>query len=171
MVREGIISRSLVKKERLVEFPPGIYPRPNGAGTNDTRIGNPRTVCDEPVTSLDISGTIAAPGGTPIPPRRPLDRGNLIPDPADAKDGEPHEVPSKRWFDQNRHLVRQGDGRLVIPARNTKAGLYNLADDLREENDLAAGKPGVPAELEKLRVAREAELIERRFTGLSEDNA
>lgn len=129
------------------------------------------TVYDEPVISLDIFGTIAALSGAKIDPERPLDGVNLIPYLKGKKEGRPHEVTYMRKFDQNRYLVRRGDFKLVIPGRNMKTQLYNLADDIGEENDLAATNPEKLAELEKLRQSWEAELMDPRFTGLSQENA
>jgi len=123
-------------------------------------------VCDFPVLSLDIFGTIAALSGARIAPQRPLDGVNLIPCLTGGKGGKPHDVTYLRKFDQQRYSVRMGDHKLVIPGPGKRAELYNLATDIAEETNLAAENPEKLAELEKLRKAWEAELMDPRFLGL-----
>jgi arylsulfatase A-like enzyme len=114
---------------------------------------------DHPVLSLDIFATIAALAGAPIDPARPLDGVNLLPFVTGARSGPPHEAIYLRKFDQGAFAVRRGDYKLVIPKHGDAAQLFNLAQDIGESRNLAASEPRMVAELEKLRVAWNAQLV------------
>ena len=123
-------------------------------------------VYDQPVSSLDIFGTIAAISGAAISPERPLDGVNLIPYLKGEQKTAPHSAIYLRKFDQQRFAVRKGDYKLVILGKNQQPQLYNLANDLGETKNIAAQHPEKIAELEKLRKAWASELIEPVFKGL-----
>jgi arylsulfatase A-like enzyme len=126
---------------------------------------------DEPVSSLDILGTIAGLTGVPIAEDRPLDGVNLIPYLTGEAEGRPHEVLYLRKWDQKRYTVRMGDYKLVIPWKGGKPQLYNLADDLDEKKNIIKQHPEIAERLEKLRAEWESELMEPRFLGLIHTDA
>jgi arylsulfatase A-like enzyme len=121
---------------------------------------------DQPVISLDIFATITALAGAPANPERPLDGVDLIPFVTGARSGSPHEAIYLRKFDQGVFAVRRGDYKLVIPKKDAPAQLFNLAEDIGESRNLAAKEPGILAELEKLRVAWNAQLVPPVFAPL-----
>ena len=123
-------------------------------------------VDERSVSSLDILGTIAGITGATISLDRPLDGVNLIPFLEGNNQGDPHQTLYVRKWDQQRYSVRRGDHKLVIPAKNAKPQLFNLADDLAEENNLIESEPKIANELDALRRQWDSELMEPRFLGL-----
>lgn len=123
-------------------------------------------VYDKPVLSLDIFATIAALARAPTNSARPLDGVNLLPYLTGKSAGSPHEAVYLRKFDQGTFAIRRGDYKLVIPRADTSPQLFNLATDLGETKDLAATQPEILGELERLRVAWNAQLIPPVFEGL-----
>ena len=106
-------------------------------------------VYDQPVLSLDIFATITALAKAPINPEFPLDGVNLIPFLTGQKTGAPHDAIFLRIPDQSAFAVRSGEYKLVVPAANQAAELYNLSKDISELKNLAEVKPEVVRELEK----------------------
>lgn len=103
-------------------------------------------VYEKPVVSLDVFGTAAAIANAPIPKskRRAIDGVNLMPYLTGEKEGSPHETLF--WRAKQRTAIRVGDWKLVRnPKGRSGAGsewhLYNLAEDLSEEKNLAASRP------------------------------
>ena len=98
-------------------------------------------VCHNPVISLDIFGTAAVAAGAPLPANRPIDGVDLMPYLTGGKSGPPHEVLF--WRMNQRTAVRVGDWKLLRNPGRGDAGwhLYNLAEDVGEENDLAQKDP------------------------------
>ena len=94
-------------------------------------------IYESPVISLDIFGTAAAVAGTPLPENRPIDGVDLMPYLTGKAQGRPHEVLF--WRMNQRTAVRAGDWKLLRNPRRGDSGwhLYNLAEDLGEENDLS----------------------------------
>ncbi len=117
-------------------------------------------------SAMDILGTAAAVIGLEIAEERPLDGVNLLPYLSGEKEGAPHEVIYLRKFDQQRFAVRQGDYKLVIPYREQSPHLFNLRRDIGETRDLADKHPDILAEIDRMRLSWDAELIEPRFLGL-----
>ena len=104
-------------------------------------------VYDKPVIALDIFGTAAAIAGAPLPKSRTIDGVNLMPYLTGENRGRPHDVLF--WRMNQRTAVRVGDWKLLRNPRRGESGwrLYNLADDLVEENDLAKSNTEKFAEL------------------------
>ena len=98
-------------------------------------------VYEYPISSLDILPTIAEWTNTPISADRPLDGVNIIPYLKGEKQGRPHQTLYVRKFDDDLYSVRDGDLKLVTKKRNSVKELYNLQEDLGEENDLATEFP------------------------------
>jgi arylsulfatase A-like enzyme len=96
----------------------------------------------KPVISLDILPTAVAAVGGAAP--RDVDGVNLLPYLTGRKDAVPHDVLFWRFGPQA--AVRKGDYKLVMQ-RDQQPQLFNLAEDIGEQHDLAAGKPDLLKEL------------------------
>ncbi|MCX2831027.1 sulfatase [Microbulbifer thermotolerans] len=92
---------------------------------------------DFPVSTLDLLPTFyEAAGGEKY--ASVLDGVNLIPYLTGEKRGRPHQTLF--WKKETRAVIRDGDWKLIrYPDR--PAELYNLAEDIGEQNDLAAVHP------------------------------
>jgi arylsulfatase A-like enzyme len=123
-------------------------------------------VYEYPISSLDILPTIAEWTNTPISADRPLDGVNIIPYLKGEKQGRPHQTLYVRKFDDDLYSVRDGDLKLVTKKRNSVKELYNLQEDLGEENDLATEFPEEVKRLDSLRQNWDAQLIDPIFLGL-----
>jgi arylsulfatase A-like enzyme len=87
-----------------------------------------------PVTSLDFAPTFTELGGGEITEEDQLDGVNLVPYLTNQKEGKPHQ--SLNWRFTISAATRDGDWKLVrLPDRLPM--LYNLADDISEQNDVA----------------------------------
>jgi arylsulfatase A-like enzyme len=113
-----------------------------------------------PVIQMDVLPTALAAAGIPARPRE-LDGVDLMPFLKGSAKGEPHEA--LYWRLGGMMAVRRGDWKLVKtrdgplvdldPAVLTdlsRAGLYNLAEDLGERRDRAAERPDKAKELADL---------------------
>ena len=107
-------------------------------------------VYDNPVSSLDILPTIAALTNAPLQQDKPFDGVNIIPYLKGEKQGRPHQTLYVRKFDDDLYSVRDGDMKLVTKKRNSVKELFNLQDDLGEENDLAETFPEKVKRLDSL---------------------
>lgn len=110
------------------------------------------------VISLDILPTALAATGLPSPTEKPLDGINLLP----ILRGE-SPAPTRNLFwssgsEEGWWAVRSGDWKLV--GEKARVGLFDLAQDISEKNDLAAKMPEKVAELTKLHDAWLAEMPE-----------
>jgi len=100
----------------------------------------------QPVISLDILPTALAAAGVEVPPDWKLDGVDLLPYLTGAKQGPPHDALYWRFRVSNdpefydRWAIRQGDWKLV-KTHMEPLGLYNLAADIGESNNLAAEEP------------------------------
>lgn len=108
---------------------------------------------DQPVLSLDIFATIAALANAPSNPGTPLDGVNLLPYLDGRQAGAPHDAIYLRMPGRGAFAVRSGDYKLVVPARDHAAELFNVASDIAETKDLAAANPEVMQELQRKRAA------------------
>lgn len=110
------------------------------------------SVCDTPVISIDFFPTICAGAGVPLPADREIDGQDLMPL---LKGGTidrdaiywhfPHFRPRTVW---PYSIIRKGDWKLLYrysPIHQPE--LYNLKEDIGEENDLAATMPEKVKEL------------------------
>ncbi len=120
----------------------------------------------QPVSSLDIMGTIVDLAGAPADPARPLDGVNLIPYLTGAEKGAPHDAIYLRKFDGGKYTVRHGDHKLIIQWKGGAPELYNLEEDIGEKNNIAAQHPEKVQQLESLRKQWDSELIDPIFLGL-----
>ena len=124
------------------------------------------TIYDQPVSALDIMATIVDLSGATVRPDFPLDGVNLVPFLSGENSESPHEAIYLRKFDQQRFAVRQGDYKLVISMKDSKPKLYNLSDDIQEQDDLKFKNPEQLAEMERLRQDWASELMDPVFLGL-----
>jgi arylsulfatase A-like enzyme len=106
------------------------------------------TQCDVPVWSTDILPTsLAVAGLEPMADSRPLDGKNILP----ALAGKTERIHDALYWcsgSDGKWAVRQGDWKYLFD-RGT-VGLYNLAHDAAEENNLAERHPEKLQELKKL---------------------
>ena len=123
-------------------------------------------VYENPISSLDILPTIAALTHAPLPADKPLDGVNIIPFLKGEKQGRPHQTLYVRKFDNDLYSVRDGDMKLVTKKKNSVKELYNLQEDLGEENDLADAFPEEVKRLDSLRQNWDSQLIDPIFLGL-----
>ena len=128
-------------------------------------------VDDRPVIQLDIHPTALAAAGVALKPEWKLDGVNLLPYLDGTKAEPPHAALYWRFGAQM--AIRKGDWKLVKgpgggvgpgagqgAATTEGAELYNLAQDIGEKNNLAAGQPGKVKELAAAWNAWNAELVE-----------
>lgn len=108
---------------------------------------------ERPVIQLDVLPTALAAAGIGVSNDARLDGVNLLPYLTGGESGPPHAELFWRFGEQM--AVRRGDWKLVRYGENTKVApnetwpkLYNLADDIGESRDVAAGHPDIVKELE-----------------------
>ncbi len=112
----------------------------------------------EPVVSLDILPTAIAAAGSESDPAWKLDGVNLLPHFEGKTNEPPHDALYWRFGTQ--WAIRRGDWKLVQGregrggsiqiAREGPMRLFNLKEDIAEQNDLAASHPEKVAELRQL---------------------
>jgi arylsulfatase A-like enzyme len=96
----------------------------------------------EPVSALDVLPTaLAAAAGTAPQERDGVD---LLPHLTGRADGPPHEALF--WRLGNSQAVRMGDWKLVRPGSG-RPRLFNVRDDVAEQEDLSAARPRRVAQL------------------------
>jgi arylsulfatase A-like enzyme len=95
------------------------------------------TVCDTPVSTLDIATTAVTLAGGGADALENLDGINLIPLLADQQASRQRPL---FWRVAGQAVVRQGDWKLIsLP--NQPIQLFNLSKDIAEENNVAATEP------------------------------
>lgn len=120
---------------------------------------------DQPVISLDVFATALALAGGKPPTDRPIDGVNLMPYLRDGKAGAPHDVLFWRTGGRGGDTaVRMGNEKLVV-RRNNAPELYDLAQDIGEQKDLAAAKPGSVVKLKEALDAWHAQLVDPLWSG------
>ena len=97
------------------------------------------SVCNEPVISLDIMPTILAAIGAELPSDRIYDGKNILPAIGNKLNKPLHD---ELYFDGNDNTwaVREGEWKLVF-SKKGDLELYNLKDDLVEQNNLVFQNP------------------------------
>ncbi len=101
----------------------------------------------EPVIALDVFATAVALADAKVPASHRLEGVNLLPFLTGEKSGVPHERLFWRAGGGTRFAVREGQWKLV-GEENSAPQLFDLAADIGESKDLAAGKPEVLARLQ-----------------------
>ncbi|MDP2336245.1 MAG: sulfatase [Bacteroidota bacterium] len=103
---------------------------------------------DFPVISLDILPTAIAATGNIVNKEWRLDGENLLPFISGEKQGIPHNVLYWRFLWH--HAIRKGDWKLLKHRDHPDVELYNLAEDIGEQNDLSKARPEKVKELQQL---------------------
>jgi arylsulfatase A-like enzyme len=111
-----------------------------------------------PIIQLDILPTALAAAGVEVKPEWQLDGVNLLPYLAGKMSGQPHDA--LYWRLGEHMAIRKGSWKLVksgagplrdvdhtLPYDLSIAELYNLADDIAEQKNLAAAEPAKVKEL------------------------
>ena len=108
---------------------------------------------DLPVMNLDVMPTCLAACGQPVGGgSQIIDGVDLIPYFTGVKSGRPHDT--LHWRFGKQWAVRSGDWKLVESHGGSGSPeLYNLAEDMGEQHDLAASEPQRMAELQALHKA------------------
>jgi len=104
-------------------------------------------VYHEPIMAIDIVPTALAAAQISVKPDELLDGVNLIPYLMSEKSGSPHDALYWRFGAQ--WAIRCGDWKLLDPGTGTPE-LYNLREDISEQNDVAAKYPDKVAQLRDL---------------------
>lgn len=112
--------------------------------------------CAAPVSALDIFPTALGVAGLPLPDDRAYDGVDILP----YLRGEappPHE--SLFWRTDTHKAIRRGDWKLIVDEATGWRGLFNLADDAGERENLAAERPGRVWAMEAELAAWEAQMV------------
>lgn len=117
-------------------------------------VTEPNSVSDEPVVSMDFFPTMLDLAGLPLQPDLHADGESLVPI---LKGGEWSEPRTLYWHYPHYHgsgwkpgaAIRDGDWKLVELWEWDKVELYNLAEDIGEENNLADEMPEKVEKLQK----------------------
>jgi len=118
-------------------------------------------VFDHPVTGMDVHATALAVSGVRVPDSEPLDGVNLIPFLTGEREGRPHE--QLFWRSGQQAAVRVGDWKLV-QLRAERPLLFNLAEDIGEQHDLATTHPAKVRALQLAYRDWAAQMIEPLWT-------
>ncbi|WDE99343.1 sulfatase [Lentisphaera profundi] len=118
---------------------------------------NPGSTCFIPVVSTDFYPTILEMAGLPLQPSQHLDGLSLVPLLKGKAKGLKREALYFH-FPQDHHVsskgpsaaIRMGDYKLVEEFYTGKLELYNLAQDLGEQNELSAQEPERTAMMAKM---------------------
>lgn len=103
----------------------------------------------EPVSSMDILGTMAGLTGVEISPERPLDGVDLMPFLTGRNAGAPHGALFWQMFDKDHAAIRKGNDKLVDLNKENRTELYQISEDLRESSDLAGRNPETTVQLQE----------------------
>ena len=101
--------------------------------------------CDEPITSPDFYPTMLEAAGTPLLPEQHMDGVSFLP----LLKGEEMERGAIYWHYPHYGnqggtpggIVREGDWKLIEFYEDSHVELYNLVEDIAEQNDLAGTEP------------------------------
>lgn len=115
---------------------------------------------DKPVIALDLLPTALAAAGLTADPPKPLDGVNLLPYLTGEKSGRPHDT--LYWRAGDSKALRDGDLKLVY-FQGEGPMLFDLANDLGEEKDLASSRPDDVKRLGDKLAAWEAEVEQPRW--------
>jgi arylsulfatase A-like enzyme len=115
-------------------------------------IAKPGSTCDAPVISTDYYPTLLQLAGLPMKPEQHLDGTSFLP----VLKGEPSQRTQPLfWHYPHYHgsgsmpngAIRDGDWKLIEWFEDGSLELYNLAQDLSEQHNLAAQQPAKVEEL------------------------
>ncbi len=120
----------------------------------------------EPVSSMDILGTIAGLTGVDIAADRPLDGVNLVPYLTGKDKGSPHSALFWQMFDKDHAVVRIGKDKFIDLNKQDKIELYDLSRDKAESKNLAKTQPEKRRQMQKILDAWTTQLEPARFDPL-----
>ena len=124
----------------------------------------------EMVMGFDVHATALAAAGIPMPADKPPDGVDLLPYLLGRRTGRPHE--SLFWRAGRQHGARVGDWKLVHSPRQGGADmLFNLADDIGEQTDLAATQPDRLRELQGIYDAWDRQMMPAKWVRQDARNA
>jgi arylsulfatase A-like enzyme len=103
------------------------------------------SVYEEVTSSLDVFSTVCAAAGIELPETIPQDGINLIPFLTGETPGTPHET--LYWSNGPNIAIRSGDWKLV--QSHAHVWLFDLSEDLSEQNNLADSLPEQVDELQQ----------------------
>lgn len=104
----------------------------------------PKTVFGGTASALDVFPTACAAAGIELPTAVALDGVNLLPFLSAERDGSPHEALF--WSNGPNVAIRKGRWKLIKSYDNV--WLFDLTQDVGEENNLAETKPEIVEQLE-----------------------
>jgi arylsulfatase A-like enzyme len=122
-----------------------------------------------PVSSVDVFATALAAAGVAMPTGRVFDSVNLVPHLAGEVKTPPHDRLFWRMHGKQSFAIREGNWKLIRTGEQPPE-LYDLAADIGEAKDLAAGKPEITARLAAALETWNKELIAPVFPGSSVKN-
>lgn len=120
----------------------------------------------QPVSSMDILGTIAALNNIAPDPNRPWDGVNLLPYLLGQSSGAPHQNICLRSFDTGALALRSGDFKILRTKKDEDLQLFDLGKDISEKQNLAPEKSETVAALHTAYEAWNQTLKEPAFPGL-----
>lgn len=123
---------------------------------------------NEMVSSLDILATIAGRQAGGSPAANPLDGTDLLPYLTGEQNGAPHDRLFWKKVDEQKYAVREGKDKLISYQQGPS--LYDLDEDIGEENDLAAQKAARVGELNDRWVQWNTKNQPPVFLGLRQDS-
>lgn len=110
------------------------------------------SVCDVPVTSVDFFPTIARAAGANLPGNREIDGESLLPlvtqNGSLERDAIFWHFPHYRGEVVPYSIIRKGDWKLIKRYEGKTYELFNLKEDIGEQNDLAGKFPAKVKELD-----------------------
>ena len=135
----------------------------------------PDSVCDEAVTSTDFYPTMLEMAGLPLRPEQHVDGISLVPL---LKGTGTLQRDAIYWHYPHYHgsgnrpsgAVRAGDDKLIEWYEDGQIELYNLKEDLAEQNNLAATKPERAAALRQMLHAWRAQMNAKMPAGPPRDD-
>ncbi|MFC1499358.1 sulfatase [Verrucomicrobiota bacterium] len=117
----------------------------------------PGSECSVPVTSTDFYPTMLEMAGLPLKPKQHIDGISLAPLLKQEKESLGRDAIYWHYPHYNGHpesvpggMVRAGDYKLIEFYEDMRVELYNLKEDIGEENDLSEKIPEKTAELKKI---------------------
>ncbi len=112
------------------------------------------TECDVQASTLDLLPTFAALAGAEVPQDRPLDGLDI----QSVIRGDVEKAPAREWFVYRGNAIRVGSWKYVKAKKG--AQLFNLAEDVGEQNNVAKQYPEKTEQLAQRLAAVQAEMQE-----------
>lgn len=123
---------------------------------------------EHPVSALDIFATIISQNKERVNLKKPIDGVDLLPYLSGQLTGMPHDQLFWRRHDQNNLAIRQGD--LKLHTKDTTTLLFHLANDLGEQEELAAQEQQTAQRLKAEVEQWNSQMMAPIFMGLRQDS-